>query len=208
MTSDFWQQLAEQLRAGTLPGWQAQARFEPELAYGRHAGPAPESAREAAVVILLFPTDDGICVPLTARPSHLTRHAGQVSLPGGMREPNETSDQAALRELEEELGVDAAQVTILGPLTELYLFVTDTRVVPWIAWANERPAFRVDEREVQELFEVPLTFLAGAANYTLVWREHRRLRFRAPAICCGDHIIWGATSMILSELLVLVEENQ
>jgi 8-oxo-dGTP pyrophosphatase MutT (NUDIX family) len=207
MISDRPRHITERLRAAPLPGWKAQARFEPELAYGRHAGPAPSSAREAAVVILLFPGEDGVSIPLTARPSHLTRHAGQVSLPGGMREPEETSEQAALRELEEELGVDAKHVTTLGRLTELYLFVTDTHVVPWVAWTDARPAFQVDEREVQELLQPPLAFLADPANHTLVWREHRRLRFRAPAIRCGEQIIWGATAMILGELLALLEER-
>lgn len=207
MTPGIPDRLTERIRTGPLPGWPAQVRFEPELAYGRHAGPAPDSAREAAVVILIYPGADGVCIPLTARPSHLTRHAGQVSLPGGMREPGETSDEAALRELEEELGVRAQNVRLLGQLTELYLFVTDSRVVPWVAWAEERPHFRVDAHEVEELFEAPLTHLADPANHTLVWREHRRLRFRAPAIRCGNQLIWGATSMILSELLALADEE-
>jgi hypothetical protein len=63
----------------------------------------------------------------------------------------------------------------------------------------------VDEREVQELFESPLELLASPANQTVAWREHQRLRFRAPAICCGHHMIWGATAMILSELFSLME---
>ena len=98
--------------AEPLPGRCAQARFEPELAYGRHSGPAPSSARQAAVVVLLYEHAGEWTTPLTVRPAHLTNHAGQVSLPGGLVEPGETTAAAALRELEEELGVATSETAV------------------------------------------------------------------------------------------------
>src|SRR6266404_6053902 len=96
--------LAAELRR-PLPGPAAQARFAPELSFGRHFGPPPESARQAAVVALLYPSgggDDlsfaGWRLPLILRPEHLEHHAGQIGLPGGMIEAEESPAEAALRE--------------------------------------------------------------------------------------------------------------
>src|SRR5436190_4149358 len=98
--------LAAVLHAGPLSGSQRN-RMSPELSYGRHAGPAPHTARHAAVVLLLFRRDGKWHLPLTERPDTLTRHAGQISLPGGVVDTGESSTEAALRELNEELGFNS-----------------------------------------------------------------------------------------------------
>src|SRR5687768_11349335 len=102
MHSDLKERLTARL-ARSLPGRAAWARCEPPLAYGRHAGPAPDAARQAAVMALLYRDGDEWRVPLTLRPEHFTEHAGQICFPGGGIEPGETCETAALRELEEEL---------------------------------------------------------------------------------------------------------
>src|SRR5687768_9711616 len=111
---DLPARLSQLLREGTLPGRAAQAKFEPQLSYGRHFGPAPDNARLAAVMILLFPDGEDWRLPLVLRPVSLTAHGGQIGLPGGAVDPGESSDQAALRELTEELGVGAEGVELLG----------------------------------------------------------------------------------------------
>lgn len=183
-----------------LPGHAAQRRFEPELAFGRHAGPAPASARSAAVTLLMYPRDGAWHVPLTLRPAELPHHAGQVSLPGGNLLPGEESAVAALRELEEELGVSPNDVTILGRLTDLYLFTTDFLIVPWIGAARQRPEFRPNPREVAELLEVPLTVLVDPAARQVRRQQRKGVAFGSPGIVWQEHFIWGATSMILAEL--------
>lgn len=190
-----------------LPGRRAQARFEPELAFGRHAGPAPASARSAAVVLLLYQHAGEWLVPLTVRPEHLSNHAGQVSLPGGLVEPGETTAAAALRELEEELSVAAGEVTLLGTLSPLYLYVSDFLITPHVAAAANRPAFHPSEFEVAEILEMPLSMLAESSEPARVLRGFKQLRFHAPAVHLAGHEVWGATAMILSELAAVFAES-
>src|SRR5690606_9786945 len=113
------EQLARRLQQGQLPGRKAQARFEPLLSYGRHFGPPRYDARPAAVIALLFPAEGDWHLPLVLRPARLAAHGGQIGLPGGVVEPGESAQQAALRELEEELGVPPGAVHTIGELSPL-----------------------------------------------------------------------------------------
>jgi 8-oxo-dGTP pyrophosphatase MutT (NUDIX family) len=216
--------LAEALAADlrrALPGPAAQARFAPELSFGRHFGPVPESARQAAVVALLYPSESeavserapgdsanslfsGWRLPLIVRPEHLEHHAGQIGLPGGMIELNESPAEAALRELHEELGVPSHEVEILGPLSPLYVYVSDNYVTPYVAIAGRAPTFILNVDEVAEIVALPLDCLFACRIATEI-REHRGVRFQAPYLAFGSHHIWGATAMILSELAAVLK---
>ena len=113
MLSQIEQSLRLRL-AETLPGVQAQLRFAPSpLRPGWRAGHYPPDSRTAAGLILLYPRDNDVAVPLTVRASGLARHAGQISLPGGATDPGETLSEAALREASEEIGVDPSTVRVL-----------------------------------------------------------------------------------------------
>ena len=125
-----------------LPGWRAQVHYQPELSLGRHRGPAPATARQAAVLVVLYPRDDAWHVPLMLRPLHMPDHAGQVSLPGGMIEPGETPREAALREYTEELGASSDELRLLGELSPLYLFASNFQITPWVAAARTVPEWR------------------------------------------------------------------
>ena len=107
-------------------------RMSPQQSYGRHAGPAPHTARAAAVMLLLFRRDGRWHLPLTERPLTLVRHAGQISLPGGAVERREASHAAAVRELHEELGV-VPEGDLLGRLADCYVFASDFMITPWVA---------------------------------------------------------------------------
>jgi 8-oxo-dGTP pyrophosphatase MutT (NUDIX family) len=205
MNRDLPELLAGRLKE-PLPGRTAQSRFEPELSFGRHYAPPPPDARPAAVMLLLYPEQDAWHLPCTLRPETLSAHGGQVSLPGGLIEPGELSDEAALRELEEELGVDRAAVQMLGKLSPLYLFVSNFSVQPWVAVVEQRPEFRPSPDEVEEVLEVPIEYLVDQSHWGTHVHRHRDLSFSAPHFIWKGHRIWGATSMILSELVALVEE--
>jgi 8-oxo-dGTP pyrophosphatase MutT (NUDIX family) len=203
VNADLPELLAERLRR-PLPGARAQASFQPELAYGRHFGPAPASAREAAVLALVYPSGGAWHIPLTLRPENFAVHAGQISLPGGLIEPYERSEDAALRELAEELGTPADGVRLLGELSPIYLFVSNYMVRPWVASCRARPDWRPNAAEVALVLEVPLARLLdpdGRGSHVI---QLNGVSFRAPCFTWFGHHIWGATSMILAELAIIV----
>lgn len=198
--------LAARLATSPLPGRAAQRDLEPGLCYGRHFGPPTHRARQAAVVALLYPHAGEWYLPLTVRPATLPAHAGQISLPGGTIEAGETTDQAALRELEEELGVPAGMVALLGPLSPIYVFVSEFLVTPWVAAMDERPFFRPSPEEVGELLEVPLSLVLDPTSRGRHTRRQRGIEQSVPHLVWGRHRIWGATAMILSELAAAIAE--
>jgi 8-oxo-dGTP pyrophosphatase MutT (NUDIX family) len=184
-------------------------RMSPELSYGRHAGPAPTDARHAAVMLLLFRRDHAAGgdrrwhLPITERPSTLHRHGGQMSLPGGTIELGETSEQAARRELREELGLDTT-IQMLGRLTDCYVFASNFVITPWIAVATADPCWQADQREVQQVVEMPLEILLDNAAIGTTTIHRGPLVFHAPCYHVAGACIWGATGVILSELAGLL----
>lgn len=202
-----WLELLAQRLTQPLPGREGQRRFEPELGFGRHFGPPPHNARPAAVMLLLYPGDDGAWhVPLTVRPAEMSAHGGQISLPGGSIDADETDEAAAVRELFEELAVSPAEVTPLGRLSRLYIFGTNFLVQPWLATCSRRPAFVPNATEVAQLLEPSLAELCAPTAWGKHHRAVRGFRAEVPHIQFGEHRIWGATAMILGELMTLAEE--
>jgi 8-oxo-dGTP pyrophosphatase MutT (NUDIX family) len=181
--------------------------LSPELSYGRHAGPAPHTARRAAVIVLLFRRDGRWHIPLTERSATLTKHAGQISLPGGSIDEGESSSDTAVRELGEELGI-TANVQLLGRLADCYIFASDFLVTPWVATTSDEPVWRPYDREVQAIFELPLETLLDDTAIERTTIERGPLTFRAPCINIGTACIWGATSVILSELADVLRNLQ
>ena len=197
------ERLAGRLRRA-LPGAAVQSLYQPQASYGRHFGPAPATARPAAVLVLLYMDAGAWHVPLTLRPMDLADHAGQISLPGGTVEPGERSELAAVRELEEELGVDARSIELLGELSPIYLFRSNYSITPWLAVTRSRPHWQPNPAEVAALVELPLAVLLDPQTTGVeVWRD-QGIAFEVPALRYQGHTIWGATAMILAELAAIV----
>jgi 8-oxo-dGTP pyrophosphatase MutT (NUDIX family) len=186
-----------------LPGRAAQRTMAHSLAYGRHHGPIPDDARRAAVVVALHQTAAGWSIPAILRPETMKAHAGQVSLPGGLIESDETVAQTALREFEEELGAPTENLRVVGQLTPVYVFVSGFEVTPLIAVSPQPLVFEPNPHEVAAVVELPLVELADPNRRGRHLIERRGLRFTVPHFAIAGQQVWGATSLILAEFLAL-----
>lgn len=205
MTDHLPEQLAARLHS-PLPGASAQRQMEPELSYGRHFGPARFDARPAAVVVLLIRRGLQWRLPLMLRPDSMTHHAGQISLPGGSLEPGESTSDAALRELEEELGVPRYAALLLGQLSPIYVFGTNFLVTPCVAAIRSDVPLSPNDAEVAAVLDLPLAHLLNPAHRGQHIQTRGTVSLRAPHFEWQGHFIWGATSMILAELTAAIHD--
>lgn len=188
-----------------LPGKEAQYRMAPRPRLGGERGDQPAAdARRGGVLVLFYPHQDDLYIPLILRPTYNGVHSGQVGFPGGGYEPMDGNLRAtALREAYEEVGVRPSWVRILGQLSPLYINASNYLVQPSVGWVASRPNFRLDPYEVESLIEAPLSALQDERNHFQEEWELRNRRINVPFFRIQEHIIWGATAMMLSELLAL-----
>ena len=151
---------------------------------------------------LRSPSDDAHIV-LTVRADTL-RHGGQVSLPGGVVEPGETYEQAALREAHEEVALPLAPVRVLGALTPLDIPVSGFRLHPIVAATPEAPLLTPADSEVAQILEIAVHDLLDSANFVRTRRERDGVRYVVPAFRVSGRDVWGATAMVLAEFLALL----
>jgi 8-oxo-dGTP pyrophosphatase MutT (NUDIX family) len=195
--------------AGTLPGPDAQARFVPVPSRpGWRTGEFPEDVRVAAALLCLYPHGHGVAMPLTVRATTLARHAGQISLPGGAKDPDETLVQAALREASEEIGLDPSTVRVLGELTPIHVLVSGFTLHPIVGVIDTRPEFRPAPGEVDEIVEVPLDDLRDASRVRTGTRLRDGITVEYSYLELCGHQVWGATAMILGEFIHLFAEGR
>jgi len=203
----FFPYLKERLRQ-PLPGWDAQLKLCPAPTDCKPERRRPDNDSEghpSSVLIPLFPDQNlNINVILTLR-TDLIRHAGQISFPGGRSEVNESPVETALRESHEEVGIDPKSVNIAGSISPLYLDRSDNRINPFIGFMDEKPALTRNPNEVEEIIIVKMDQLL---NDQLLKREIWELQDRKLEVPYWDiHKVplWGATAMMMSELLELYQ---
>jgi 8-oxo-dGTP pyrophosphatase MutT (NUDIX family) len=165
---------------------------------------AGQTGRPAAVLVLLYPDDDGIArVVLTERASRDGHHSGEVSFPGGKAEPDDADPAAtALREAAEEVGLDAtaARVRVVGRLETFWIPVSDFAVTPVVAVAPGRPAMTASPDEVARIVEPPMARFLPDAPIEIVERLVGEWPLRYGAYAIDGLSVWGATARILSQL--------
>ena len=200
----FLRQIRHDL-AGPLPGKAAQYRMAPQLGASRESYDTPRAdARQGGVLALFYPSGDRLNLPLILRPTYTGVHSGQVGFPGGGFDPLDSDLTAtALREAYEEVGVHPSELTVLGHLTPLYVFASNYLVLPTVAWTDYRPEFRPDPYEVAQLIEAPLLDLLDEENRRSEQWDLRGRISEVPFFAIQGHTVWGATAMMLSELLAL-----
>ncbi len=181
--------------------------FDPSTAQSRMA-PRPRMRRQesrvgtprlAGVLILLYPIEGKLHFTLMRRPEYEGVHSGQISLPGGSREGNETFEQTAIREAHEEIGLNDP-VQIIGALTPVYVPPSDFEIHPIVGTLPQRPVLKADPDEVAEIIEAPLSILVddGLKGSETLQRDGYTLTVGFYRV--GPHKVWGATAAILSEL--------
>jgi len=199
--------LAERLRrrlTGPLPGTDAQLRLSPEPRYGWVPGHIPPSAQPGAGLFLLYPRQGKLHTVLTLRNSGL-QHGGELSLPGGAAESGESLADTALREAHEEIGLDRTRVEVAGTLSPLYIPVSGFALHPVVGVSADPLRFEPDPGEVQQIYEVSIDHLRDPRRRGEEKREHGGRRFRVPFVAVEDQKLWGATAMVIAEMLEVLD---
>lgn len=170
--------------------------------------PSPnERTRESAVLILFYPANNEIFIPLILRPQYDGVHGGQMAFPGGRAEKeDENLIRTAMREAQEEIGVRLTDITVIGQLTKLYIPPSNFFVQPVIGFMNKKPNFYPDAREVDKVIEIALQEIINPAIIGRKILTVRGVEINAPFYQIQEHTVWGATAMMISELLTVIHE--
>lgn len=166
--------------------------------------------KKSAILILIFPENDSLQTILIERPKYDGVHSGQIAFPGGKFEPEDINlKQTALRESQEEIGVNPQKIEILGKLTDLYISPSNFWVSPFIGFVNFKPTFKLEPREVTDiltydLFDLNKSELKSKKEITL----SMGIKLNTPYYNLNEKTVWGATAMMISELNVVIEETK
>jgi 8-oxo-dGTP pyrophosphatase MutT (NUDIX family) len=177
----------------------AQRRMAPQPRSLRRSRNRPGQPRQAGVLVLLYPAADLAFALIRRTQNPRDVHSGQISLPGGSQEANETPVETALREAKEELGFNEP-VQILGSLACLYIPPSDFEVRPTVGYIDHRPVWTPDQSEVVEVLECPLEWLFDDTRKVIEDWDRDGQTVHVPWYNVHDHKVWGATAIILSEL--------
>lgn len=208
MPADLAKRLQDAL-SRPLPGLDAQLRMAPTPRVGWDPLKIPEGTRDGAALILIYPHNDTIHLPLTVRGSGLRNHTGQVSLPGGRVDDGESIEACALREADEEIGVARDSVQVLGRLTPLHIPVSRFLLHPVVGFVPARPSFNRAEWEVARIIEPSLWQLRdpGTVRREVQTRSygHQHIEVDVPFFDIESEKVWGATAMVLAEFCAILD---
>ncbi len=208
MKNKFIEEIREKLK-GELPGQAAQYKMSHVVR--RTYKPAPDDARVACVMNLFYEKNGEPHIAFIQRTSKNPndRHGGQIGYPGGKAEAEDQShEDTARRETEEEIGVKGADIDVLGALTPLYIPVSNFQVYPFVGYLDYEPVFNRQVEEVDAILEIPLArLLKDEIRMTKDMRFSENVILKdVPYFDLGGHVLWGATAMMISELLDVITQ--
>lgn len=165
-------------------------------------------AKKAAVLALLFPENKIPKLLLTQRVEYKGVHSGQISFPGGKAEDfDEDFAATALRETHEEVGIHPDEVEVAGKFSQLYIPPSNFLVHPYLGFLNDHPETKKQESEVHRILKLDFRSFLSEANLKETTVNARYQKLKVPAFVIEDHIIWGATAMMLAELRTIVLQS-
>jgi 8-oxo-dGTP pyrophosphatase MutT (NUDIX family) len=176
------------------------------LSTGLAVDPSPEPApgERLAAVLALLVMEPELSLVFTRRAADLSRHAGEISFPGGLQDPGENLQHTALREASEEIGLDPAVPRIVGALPTVHTYVSSIVVVPFVGLVDELPELIHDPREIAQVLTYRVSDLLQAESTMQLGRDGER-PWRGWAYPMEDSFIWGATGRMLHDLLELLK---
>jgi 8-oxo-dGTP pyrophosphatase MutT (NUDIX family) len=202
MFQQFIQQLKNQLKA-PLPGENAQFAMAP-LSRERMKELNFEALKpkKSAILVLIYPHENEIKTVLIQRPTYQGVHSGQIAFPGGkFEEPDIHLKNTALREANEEIGIEPTQIEIIGNLSNVYINPSNFLVTPFIGHIGTKPDFSANEREVEKIIETNLLQLDNPERKGIKTISHSSgYKIKSPYYDVEGHTVWGATAMMISEL--------
>lgn len=203
---DFINKLKTEIKQ-SLPGTEIQWQMASSDRMVRNFPRIPgKDARVAAVLILLYPHNGTVHTVFMQRHNYDGVHGGQISFPGGKKEPSDADIiQTALREAAEETGVDASEISVIGILTPLFIPVSNMIVTPVIGWTDKRPDFSHKPEEVVFLIEAEISKFFDQGIIKIKPFEIRGEKIDVRYFDYEGNVIWGATAMILNELLNIIQ---
>lgn len=193
-----------------LPGKEAHIDMAPKTRNRpfRNFEPA-ENPRNSAVMIILSEDNDGdLQVILTLRSAHLSNHSRQISFPGGRADLGETPEETALRETHEEIGLEPEKIDVLGSLSDLFVPPSRSLIQPIVGWTEVKNNFVINPDEVEEIFFVKIKDMIHNDSVKFQKRIFNKKEVDIPFWDVHHEVpLWGATAMIMSELLDIIRST-
>ena len=207
-----WNTIYEKIQyaLNDLPGESAHIEMFPRRRVASEEIKSVKDYRVSAVLALLY-EDNGPQLILIQRPPYKGTHGGQISFPGGkMEDIDNDTVQTALRETQEEIGIDPSRIEIYGKLTDVYIPVSKFLVHPYIGFHDGKPEFVLEEREVSEV----ITFdLEDILNDSILQKRNIKtaggiMLKDIPCFIIDDRVIWGATALMLNEIRLMLKDSK